>query len=436
MAIKTAPLTAKVLRGRVLTFFERPAHINDTGSYAYWEDGAVAISGETIAWRGQFSDLPDAYRSYPVINHQPGLIMAGFIDTHTHFVQMGVIASYGAQLMDWLEKYTFMEEAKFAERAHAEAIADRYLDELVLNGVTTAAVFGSSHKSSMDAFFTKARARNFCMVAGKCLMDRHAPETLRDTPQSGYDDSKALIDEWHGNGRLHYAVTPRFAITCTEAQLELAGTLLNETQGAYLQTHLSENRKEMEDTAALFPNSRDYLDVYETFGLLGPRSLFGHCIHLEPRERSALRESQSVAVFCPTSNMFLGSGLFDYNGLQSENIRIALATDIGGGTSYSMLTTASEAYKICQLQDFSLNPLESFYLLTLGNARALSLEERIGTIEAGSDADLIVLDVHTTSAMRVRMETAGSLSDELFILQMLGDDRSIAATYVAGEQLK
>ena len=429
-------MSDKVLRARVLTFFERPDSLDDESCYAFWEDGAVVTDGGRIAWRGNFSDLPEAYRTLPVTDHRPGILMPGFIDTHAHFAQMGVIASYGAQLLDWLNGYTFVQEALFEDEAHARAIAASYLDEIVRHGVTTSVVYGTSHKAAMDAFFAEAEARGLCMIAGKVLMDRNAPGNLLDTSQSGYDDSRRLIDTWHGRGRLHYAVTPRFAITCSEAQLDLAGTLMRETPDVFLQTHLCENRSEIEETARLFPGARDYLDVYESNGLLGPRSLFGHCIHLEPRERTALKESRSVAVFCPTSNLFLGSGLFDYETLTESGVRVALATDVGAGTSYSMLATASEAYKVSQLCGYSLNPLESFYLLTLGNARALSMQDRIGTLEAGSDADLIIVDSQATPAMRTRMQAASSLTDELFVLQTLGDDRCIAATYVAGERLK
>ena len=429
-------MSDQILRGRVLTFFDHPKAISDTASYGYWEDGAIAIQDAHVAWRGDFAELPDAFAGLPITDHRPHLILPGFIDTHAHFAQMGVIGSFGAQLMDWLEQYTFVQETRFDSEDHSGQIAASYLDELILNGVTTSVVYGTSHIGSMDAFFAEADRRGLCMIAGKTLMDRNAPDELRDTAQSGYDDSKRLIERWHGKGRLHYAVTPRFAISCSDEQLELAGILLKETPSAYLQTHLSENQAEIDETAQLFPAARDYLDVYDRFGFLGERSLFGHCIHLSPRERSAMKESQSVAVFCPTSNLFLGSGLFDYAGLQKEGIRIALASDVGAGTSYSMLTTASEAYKVCQLQHFGLNPLESFYLMTLGNARALSLSDRIGSVEAGTDADLIILDAHATSAMATRMEAADSLTDELFILQTLGDDRSVAATYLAGNPLK
>ncbi len=429
-------MTGQVLRGRVLTFFERPEAIDDTASYGYWENGAAALRDGKIVWRGALNDLPEAYRHWTVRDHRPHLIVPGFIDTYSHFVQMGVIGAYGAKLLDWLRNYTFPEEARFADPVHAALVAGLFLDELICNGVTTAAVYASSHKVSADAFFAEALKRGLCMIAGKTLMDRNAPGDVCDTPQSGYDDSSALIAAWHGKGRLLYAVTPRFAITSSPQQLELTGALLKAYPDCYLQTHLSENDAEVAFTAELYPDEIDYLSVYQRYGLVGSRALFGHCLHLSPREISVMAESRSVAVFCPTSNMFLGSGLFNYAGLGEAGVRVSLASDVGGGTSYSMLTTAAEAYKVCQLQGLSLNPFETFYLLTLGNARALSLSHRIGTLEPGTDADLIVLDSRATPAMAARMANAASLADELFALQTLGDDRSVAATYVAGRSLK
>ena len=429
-------MSNKVIRGRVLTFLDQPASLHDDACLTYLSDGAIAISDGLIAWVGPFNDLPAEHSQWHCDDHRPGLVMAGFIDAHTHFAQMGVIGSYGEQLLDWLETYTFNREAQFSDPQHARKIAAAFLDELVTHGVTTAAVFGTSHKGAIEALFSEADARGMRLIAGKCLMDRNAPEQICDTARSGYDDTKALIGAWHGKGRLSYAVTPRFAITSSPEQLELTGTLMREHPDCYLQTHLSENQAEIDYTAQLFPDAKDYLDVYDRFGLLGERALFGHCIHLTARERAVLAEARAVAVFCPTSNMFLGSGLFDYVGMKADKVRIALATDIGAGTSYSMLATASEAYKVCQLQHTSLNPLESFYLLTLGNARSLSLDDRIGQIAAGHEADLIVLDSQATPAMSTRMESAESLAEELFILQTLGDDRAVTATYIAGQRLK
>lgn len=425
-----------VLLGRLLTFHDRPRDLGADDTYGYWPDGALAVEDGKIAWRGAADDLPGRFQSWPVIDHSSHLILPGFIDAHTHFPQMEVIASYGAQLLDWLETYTFPQEARFDDPAHSQAMATSFLDELINHGVTTAAVYATAHPGSANAFFEEALARDMCMIAGKVLMDRNAPEDVCDTPQRAYNESKALIEAWHGKGRLAYAITPRFAITSTPEQMSAIQTLIAEHPDCYVQTHLSENQFEISETLRLFPDAPDYTGVYEQYGLLGPKSLFGHCIHLSDRERSALAETHAVAVFCPSSNLFLGSGLFDYDGLSEAGIRVAIASDVGGGTSYSMLQTAADAYKVCQLRGFSLNPLESFYALTLGNARALSLEDRIGTLEVGTDADLIVLDSQATHAMSVRLHAAASLAEELFVLQMLGDDRAIVETYVAGTARK
>lgn len=425
-----------VLRGRLLTFMDRPADQHARDCYAYWPDGALAIEKGKIAWRGDTADLPERFRAWPVRDHARNLILPGFIDAHTHFSQMQVIGSYGAQLMDWLDTYTYPEEARFADPAHARAMAASFLDELIGHGVTTAAVYATSHPVSATAIFEAALARDMCLIAGKVVMDRNAPAVVCDTPQRAYDETKALISAWHGKGRLAYAITPRFAITSTPAQMSAIQTLIAEHPDCYVQTHLSEHPEEIRETLRLFPEATDYTGVYEHYGLLGPKALFGHCIHLSDRERYVLAETRSVAVFCPSSNLFLGSGLFDHAGLSQAGIRIALGSDIGAGTSYSMLQTAADAYKVCQLRGVSLNPLESFYDLTLGNARALSLEDRIGTLEAGTDADLVVLDSRATQAMNIRMQSAETLAEELFVLQTLGDDRAIVETYIAGTSRK
>ncbi len=432
--MKTVP--DRVIKGRLLSFFDRPTDVTATDCYGYWPEGALAIKGGKIAWIGNASDLPAAYESWPVDDHASHLILPGFIDAHTHYPQMEVIASYGSQLMDWLETYTFKQETRFADKTHCDVQASLFFDELINHGVTTAAVYTTTHPEATTAFFEEARARNMRMIGGKVLMDRSAPQTLTDTPQRAYDESADLISTWHNQDRLSYAITPRFAITSSADQMSAIQALVEENPGCYVQTHLSENLFEISETLRLFPDAKDYTAVYEQFGLLGPKSLFGHCIHLADRERDALAASGSVAVFCPSSNLFLGSGLFDYEGLSASNVRIALGSDIGAGTSCSMLATAADAYKVCQLRHYSLNPLESFFELTLGNARALSLEAQIGTLDVGSEADLIVLNAHATPAMRIRMLTVESLAEELFILQTLGDDRAIDATYIAGDEQK
>ena len=424
----------KLLRGRVLWFLDEPDGVEDASVYSYSEDGAVLIRDGLIAASGDYADVVlRAAEDVEVVDHRPNLLMPGFIDTHIHFPQVQVIGSWAEQLLDWLNTYTFPEETKFADADHSARIASAFFDELLRHGTTSAAAFCSVHRASADAFFAEAERRNLRMIGGKVMMDRNAPDGVCDTPQSSYDDTKALIEAWHGKGRGLYAVTPRFAITSTPEQMEMAQALAGEHPDCYVQTHLSENHNEIALTAELYPEARDYLDVYEHYGLLGPKSLFGHCMHLKERERSAMAETGSVAVFCPTSNLFLGSGLYDEAGLKDQNIRRAIATDVGGGTNYSMLRTLDEGYKILQLQRQRVHPLKSFYWITLGNARCLSLEDKIGTLDAGTEADIVVLDSRATSAMALRMETVTSLSEELFVLQTMGDDRAIAGTYVAGD---
>jgi guanine deaminase len=423
-------MTKTLLRGRVLDFLREPQGPGDTDALRYIEDGAIVTEHGLIAAVGDYADLRGT--AAREIDHRPCLLMAGFIDTHIHFPQVQVIASWGAQLLDWLNGYTFPAEIGFADPDHAARMATAFFDLLVAHGTTTAVAFCSVHRTSVEAYFAEAARRNMRMIGGKVLMDRNAPEALRDTPQSGYDDSKALIADWHGRGRALYAIAPRFAITSTPEQLELAGALAAEHPDCHVETHLSENRAEIAYTAELYPEARDYTDVYARFGLLGPKTLLGHAIHLSDRERGALAETGAHPVFCPTSNLFLGSGLFDDAGLRARGLVSAIATDVGGGTSYSMLRTLDEGYKVLQLGGQSLHPYRAFYWITRGNAVALGLEDRIGTLAPGSEADVVVLDARATPASALRMAAAGSLAEELFVLQMLGDDRAVAETYVAG----
>ena len=428
---------ARVIRGRILWFTDDPA-VSGSRACSMIDDGAVLVSRGQIEAVGEArAILARAPRGALIDDHTGSLIMPGFIDAHVHYSQTQVIGSYGAQLLDWLHYYTFVEEQKFADPAHCERIAAFFLDELFRSGTTTAMVYCTVHPQSVDAFFAAAERRGARMIAGKVMMDRDAPVALRDTAQRGYDESKALIERWRGRGRLDYAITPRFAVTSTQAQLDAAGALAREFPDCYVQTHANENTAEIALVAELFPEAQSYVDVYARAGLTGPRSVFGHCIHLQDSEVAALAESGSVAAFCPTSNLFLGSGLFDQARLTRAGVRIAIATDVGGGTSYSMLRTAAEGYKVQQLNGRSWTPLEAFYRMTLGNARALSLDDRIGSIEAGKEADLIALNSRATPALAHRMETAGGdLEIELFALLTLGDDRAVRQTYVAGEPRK
>ena len=427
-------MSALLLRGRVLSFRSKPEGIDDRAAYLFEEDGGVLVRDGAIEAVGDFAAVAGQAPGARVVDHRPHLILPGFIDAHVHMPQMQVIASYGAELLDWLNTYTFPEETKFCDSQHARRIARLFLDEVLRHGTTTVAAFCSVHRESADAFFAEALSRDMLVLAGKVMMDRNAPDGLRDTPQSGYDDTKALIGEWHGRGRLHYAITPRFAITSSPQQMEAAGALAAEFPHLHVQTHLSENHAEIALTRELYPEAQDYTDVYARYGLLGQRTLLGHCIHLSEREADAIHDAGSVAVFCPTSNLFLGSGLFDWQGYarRGKPLKIAAATDVGGGTSYSMLRTMDEAYKVVALQGEKMNPLAAFWQITLGNAEALSLAGRIGTLDPGTDADIVVLDARATPAMRLRMETVETLAQELFLLQTLGDDRAIEAVYVAG----
>ncbi|RWY87925.1 guanine deaminase [Rhizobium leguminosarum] len=432
-------MTKTLLRGRLLSFHRAPLSLADSQSYLYEEDGGLLIENGLITAIGPYGDIKaKAAVDTAEIDHRPHLIMPGFIDMHLHFPQMQVIASYAANLLEWLNTYTFPEECRFVESAHAERIATHFYDELVRHGTTTAVAYCSVHKTSADAFFAEAMRRNMRMVGGKVMMDRNAPQGLLDTPEMGYDETRQVISDWHGKGRNHVAITPRFAITSTPAQMEATSVLAREFPDLHIQTHLSENHDEIRFTCELYPDALDYTDIYARYGLLGPNSLFGHAIHLSEREADAMSEAGAVAVHCPTSNLFLGSGLFPLKALtrREKPVRIGVATDIGGGSSYSMLRTMDEAYKIQQLLGERLNPLESYHLMTRGNAEALSLVDRIGTLEPGTEADLVVLDAAATPAMALKMEVVKTLPEELFLLQTMGDDRAIAETYVAGVALK
>ena len=430
-------MTAKLLRGRTLSFKSRPQARDDHASYIYEEDGALLIENGRNLAAGSYTDVK--YKSpigVEVIDHRPHLLMAGFIDPHIHFPQMQVTASYAANLLEWLNTYTFVEEQRFADAAHSARFAKLFFDELLRHGTTTAAAYCSVHKGSADAYFAEAQRRNLLMVGGKVMMDRNAPDALTDTAQSSYDDTKAVIEAWHGKGRNHVAITPRFAITSTPAQLDAAGSLAREHPELLIQTHLSENNAEIAYTLELYPDARDYTDVYAQHGLLTRKMLLGHAIHLSDREMDAIADAGAVAVHCPTSNLFLGSGLFDLKRLKEHGVRTAIATDIGGGSSYSLLRTLDEAYKIQQLRGHRLPPIENYWQATRGNAEALGLADRIGTLETGTDADIIALDASATPAMQIRMETVQTLEEELFLMQTMGDDRSVSAVYVAGEAVE
>jgi guanine deaminase len=431
---QTSPLRA--LRGRLLWFVADPHDVGEA-AHRYVADGVLVIEGGVIRAVGAAEAiLPTLPVGAEITDHRPHLIMPGFIDAHLHMPQTQVIASYGAQLMDWLERYTFVEEQRLAQQGHPEKLATFLLDELLANGTTTAVIYCSVHPQSAQALFCESERRNTRMIAGKVMMDRNAPEALTDTAESSYADSKALIERWHGKGRQLYAITPRFVVTSTPEQMQAAGRLAAEHPDCHVQTHINENRAEIALANELYPEPGDYAGIYQHYGLLGPRSLLGHCIHMTDREWRRFAETGSIAVFCPTSNLFLGSGLFDWARARAEGVPVAVATDIGGGTSYSMLRTMSEAYKVLQLQGQSLSAYAALHAITLGNAKALKLDHLIGSLEPGHEADIVVLDPAAQRAMAHRLETARDLAEELFVLVTLGDERNVVATYVMGERVR
>jgi len=422
------------IRGRFLDVSgcaDSPSEIE--GQVRHLEDGLLLLRNGLIEWFGDWEEgrqkVPE---NCPVINYPGKLIVPGFVDTHLHYPQAEIMGAYGEQLLEWLENYAFPAEKQYKDEEYAAKMADFFIDQLLRNGTTTAMVFCTVHEESVEALFTAAERKNMRIIAGKVLMDRNAPDSLLDTPESGYSESKKLIEKWHKRGRLLYAITPRFAPTSTAEQLELAGKLKKEFPDAYVQTHLSENQDEIEWVKELFPEQENYLDVYHHYGLTGSRSIFAHCIHLEEKEWDCLHKTDSAIAFCPTSNLFLGSGLFKLDHAWDKKVKVGMATDIGGGTSFNMLHTLSEAYKVMQLQKQKFSAYEAFYLATLGGAKALSLDHVIGNFSIGKEADFVVLDPAATVLQAKRSEKSKNVADVLFSLIILGDDRSIFHTYVDG----
>jgi guanine deaminase len=428
-------------RSAFLDFMNNPFHHSERESIRYIPDGLLVLENGRVKELGDYAVVSDRHPNLPTTSYPNKLIIPGMIDLHVHFPQTEMIAAYGEQLLQWLEHYTFPTEQKFQDKAYTTQVANIFLDELLRNGTTTAVVLPAVYPESVDAFFEVANQRNLRMIAGKVMMDRNAPDFLMDTAQSSYIDSKALIERWHGYGRSHYAVTPRFAPTSTVEQLQLAGQLLQEYPDLYLHTHLSENVDEVAWVKSLFPDAKHYLDVYDQFGLVGARSIFAHCVQLTDAEFQRLAEAGSAIAFCPTSNLFLGSGLFNLAKAKSMQppIPVGLATDVGAGTSFSLLQTANEAYKVAQLQRQKLSPFQALYLVTLGSAKALSLEDCIGNFDVGKEADFVVLDWRSTPLMAFRNPEStpislDELAERLFTVIIMGDDRAIHATYIMGEQ--
>jgi len=424
----------KIIKGRILQFVGNPFELPIEKSVKFYDSGSLLIKGKFIEEIDDYSVLKKKHPGADIYDYKDNLITAGFIDNHMHYPQTGIIASYGKRLLDWLEKYTFPEEAKFKNIDYARNISSLTLDICLKNGTTTMASFCTSSPTSVGVFFEEARKRKMSVVAGKTCMDRNAPKDLIDNVQSSYCDSEKLIKKWHKNDRAVYAISPRFAITSSPEQLECLGSLWSNYPDCIMQTHLAEQKEEIEWVKKLFPKSKTYLDVYNKFGLVEKNSLFGHSIHLQDREIKILEEKKSSIAHCPTSNMFIGSGIFELSKLSKNNINIGLGTDTGGGTSFSMLSTMSAAYKIGQLNGQSIHPAQLFWLATVGSSRSLNLESEIGNISEGFYADLVVINLKSTKEIEQRAEKATNFWEEVFPTLIMGDDRAIETTWVSGKE--
>ncbi len=423
------------IRGALIDFRADPLVDGMVAARRYEPDGVVAMAGGRVMASGAAAEvLPTLPPGTPVTTYANALITAGFIDSHVHYPQLPVIGAGGKPLLEWLSTYTFPAEERYADSTYARVVARRYLAENLRNGITTAAVFCTVHRASADVLFEEAHELGLRLIAGKVLMDRNAPSGLLDTAQAGYDDSKALLEHWHGKGRLAYAITPRFAVTSTPAQMDAAGALKREFPDAYVQSHISENLAEVALVRRMFPEASSYLDVYARHGLTGPRTIYGHGVHLAEADFAFLHETQTAIAHCPTSNNFLGSGLFQLaDATQAARpVRVGLATDLGGGTSFSMLRTMQAAYEVAALAGFPVAPSVALYLATRGAARALDVERQVGSLGVGMEADATVLDLHSTPILDFRMRHARDIDEVLAIQMALGDDRAIRATYVAG----
>jgi guanine deaminase len=425
------------VRGTLIFYRDDPFLTDPRKAFVCEPDGLVICRGGLIQAVGPYAALKSELPPSAVLADYSGCLVApGFIDTHVHYVQTGIIGAQGLQLLDWLNTYTFVAEQAFADPLVAQETARVFCDELLRQGTTTALVFCSVHAGSVDALFAEAEKRNLRLIAGKVLMDRNAPPALTDTARSGYEQSKALIAKWHGRGRCLYAITPRYAGSSTPEQLELASSLWREHPDTFVQTHIAENRDEIAWVMKLFPERRDYLDIYAHYGLTGRRAVLAHGIHLDESAFERCHASGTALAHCPTSNLFLGSGLFPLRTARNPRrpVHVGLATDIGAGTSFSLLATMGEAYKVAQLRSQPIDAVETFFLATLGGARALALDDRIGTLAPGHEADLVVLDPNATPLLAFRNRRSQSIVETLAVLATLGDDRAVRATYVAGKR--
>ncbi|ATF95363.1 Guanine deaminase [Cedecea neteri] len=430
-------------KGDILHFTGDPQEKIQSRHYIH--NGLLLVKDGYIVDVGSSTAMQAKYHPDQIIDYSGKIISPGFVDTHVHFPQIEMTASYGKQLLDWLDDYVFPTEIKFSAPEHATIYAGKFIDELINNGTTTALVFATSNPVSVDALFSKALGKNMRLISGKVLMDRNAPAPLLDTPETAYQQSKMLIEKWKNKGRLGYAVTPRFAPTSSEAELRVAGRLLREYPDVWLQTHLAENWQEVSWVKTLFPWSKSYLDVYRHYGLVTPKSVFAHSVHVSDADFQILATLHSSVAFCPLSNLFLGSGLFNLEQSQKNQVKTGLGTDVGGGTSLSMLKVMGGAYNVTQLRKaftetpeniHPLDPMENWYMATLGGARALSLDHVIGSFTPGKEADFIVINPQSDNALKIRTENSKSVESKIFAIEMMGDDRTIEHTYIMGEKVK
>jgi guanine deaminase len=431
-----------IIRGSFLDFTDDPFFVPQPECVRYFKDGLLVVENGKILDFGDYSKLHGKYRGIEETHYTGKLITPGFIDAHVHYPQTKIIASYGEQLLTWLKQYVYPEEEKFDNKEYAGEVASFFLEELLRNGTTTALVLATTHPDSAAVFFQEALKRNLRMIAGKMMMNRNAPGEVLETPGQSRKACEQLIEKWHGKGRLSYALTPRFAISCTPEMLKIVGEIKKEYHDVYIHTHLAENKEEIKKVRELFPGCNDYLEVYERFSMVTDRSIFAHGIYLSDSELERLSRAGAAIASCPTSNLFLGSGLFKMSKAKSGKypVKVGIGTDVGAGTSFSMLKTLHEAYKVAALNEKKLSPFQAFYLATLGGARSLSLDDKIGNFDPGKEADFVVLDLAAAPLMKFRNHdaSAGSLpqlAKKLFAAVILGDDRTVCAAYIMGKEV-
>ena len=423
----------KVFRGRVYSPVGDPFAGDPQKSYVYYDDGYVAVDSDRIVGLGPFKDAPRGSAALTQLGPH-ALITPGFVDTHLHAPQLEMIGSYGGHLLEWLNRYTFPTEAKFSDPHYAKIVANAFFDELLRNGTLCALVFSTIHAAATEMFFAEAERRGFRAIIGKTMMDRNAPDALLENARDSYEQSRALLTKWHKRGLLRYAITPRFAPTSTPELLEAAGQLKKEFPDAYVHTHISENKNEVTWVQQLFPEA-EYADVYDRYGLLDERSVLAHGVWLTEEELDLLSRRGSRIAHCPNSNLFLGSGLFRLHHVLESGVVVGLGTDIGAGTTPSMFTAMSDAYKVQQVQSVSLSPFQLWYMATLGGAKALSLDDQTGSLEPGKSADFLVLDLQATPLIAMRSERATSVEDLLAGLIFMADDRVVKSRFIAGREV-